>query len=437
MSGVAGGNLRPGELIAGRYRLRTKLPDQGELSRWEAEDPDGARVEVVGPQAHVLLRPGVKEAFLSTATVEHPAALPVYWQGLMGGLPLRVRGVTTGTLAGRRLTVAEAHALAGWLGTSVDATPQLSASDIVLDQGGVPRLAPTGIPPSQSVARAAHVQAPEGVGPVAGRYGLGVLLHEAVTGRRPEGPPATGDAAFDATLTALLGPPADRRLPAAAPPPTFAPPAEAPPSSAVPAPVPERVRLQGRYVVAVPIRDLSAEDRARALDLSGVDPNAWSQLADKPALWPVEVADTPQQAALLLRRFAGLSARVVDTGPAWPLVLPVLGAMALLGASIFLPYLLLGVLALLVVFGAGLRRARATITARAGLEAWTEAAARSTDPSPAGRRRALRRQLRSADLPAVIAADLRSDLEAAEDDARLRDVETRFAQHRAWERDPG
>ncbi|MFN7147310.1 MAG: hypothetical protein ACK4YP_26315, partial [Myxococcota bacterium] len=175
------------------------------------------------PAGHVLLRPGVRDAFVGLRLPDHPAALPTLATDVVDGLPVRVRPATHGSIEGVRLTAPEVVAAAGWLAPALLQAEgvglgELGPEDLVRDADGVLRLAPTGVPRVESVARVPRHRAPEAASSgEADLYGLGVTLYHALTGAWPTDAraPASAHGAgpdADALLDGLLSAdPAARR----------------------------------------------------------------------------------------------------------------------------------------------------------------------------------------------------------------------------------
>jgi hypothetical protein len=148
--------MRPGTRVAARFEVVGELPPAGDLRRFAVRDGETS-AEAVTPAAHVLLRPGVREAFLALALPDHPSSFSALATDTILGAPVRVRPATRGTFEGVRLAPADAVALAGWLGPAILAAGgagggELGDDDLVVDDAGVVRLAPSGVPRAESLA---------------------------------------------------------------------------------------------------------------------------------------------------------------------------------------------------------------------------------------------------------------------------------------------
>jgi hypothetical protein len=217
--------MKPGALVAGRWKLTHELPGTRDSWRWACEDSQGQeRAECVGLRPSVALWPGARESFAAGGNLMHEAALPVLARDVLDGVPVRVRPRTRGGLG--RLSAREALAVAGWLGGAVTAGAgaaggSLRGEDVVVGEDGVPRFAPLGVAPPKAVQANPWAPPERDTAPpdaAADLYGLGVLLHEAVGGtlpwpattqaelerRRGMERPRLGDPALDGALDGLM-----------------------------------------------------------------------------------------------------------------------------------------------------------------------------------------------------------------------------------------
>lgn len=435
--------MRVGTKVGGRWTLLRELGGEEDLARWEAEDAAGTRVEVVAPRPHALLRPGARESFAAARPPDHPAALPELARDVVDGVPVRVRPLTRGTLAGVRLTPAEAVAIAGWLGPAVLAGSgigggELRPEDVAIDPEGAPRLAPAGLPRGESLARVPVQRAPEGARDArADLFGLGVTLWRAVTGQEPR-PARTAaelasrdvpvplaslagapDEHADAVLAGLLSPDPDARAAALPAAPT------APPRLPLPAPVPAPVlatlpaapasseRLP-KYVVSVPLRGLSADALRRVAARAGSDPDAVRRAAARGGEWALGGADIELDAQALARRSvaAGLPATsgttVAPKVVQYWIIAIVCAILAPLSGFV-LPFLALA--ALLVYMGAV--NFRVMYRVAEVRHTWQDRArAPARADTPEGALAAVRARLDLADLPDPVLVDLRARVEA-------------------------
>jgi hypothetical protein len=416
-------------------------PLLGELRRFQL---DGA--EAVAPAAHVLLRPGVREAFSGTR-VAHFAALPTLGDDVLDGLPVRVRPVTRGTGDDLRLTPADAVALAGWLAPAVlagggAAFGELGPEDIALADDGLVLFAPSGVPRVESVARPPVTRAPEGAATAeADLYGLGATLHRAVTGNWPgtpyRPPGAAGlDPAADALLTGLLSPdPVARRAAVAdlVPVPFLAPLPEEPPkapavrttSSVQTAPVSPAVPLP--WAVTVPLKGLSEASLRLVAARSGVDTAAVRSAVTRGA-WAVDAVGTEAEARRILARLEAVGVRgevrVTRAPKVVQFVLLAVIAVVVGGiAGIWLPFLGLAAF-LLYLAVANLWGMVRVAELRLMIQERDRAAL--PDTAPESRARAFRRRLAGAEISEIVLADLRDRLipvEARIDELRAHEAE--------------
>ncbi|MFN7142411.1 MAG: hypothetical protein ACK4YP_01445 [Myxococcota bacterium] len=58
--------MKPGTRIAGRWVVDAELPGNEEIRRFRVRDGDTV-AEAIAPAGHVLLRPGVRDAFVGLA----------------------------------------------------------------------------------------------------------------------------------------------------------------------------------------------------------------------------------------------------------------------------------------------------------------------------------------------------------------------------------
>ncbi len=339
----------PGKRIGGRYELQREQVAEEDLRRWKAVDiQTGTQVEIVTPRPHALLREGAREAFGEVAFA-HAAVLPVLAELEEDGVPYVVRPATQGTLAGVRLTPAEASALLGWLVPAIIAgrgryNGELRGEDVVIDESGTPRLAGLLLPRGESLARVPHHRAPEIVeGQTATEasdlFGLGVLVYRALTGaypwpatstsqlrRRETAAPRVSDhlavsESLDAAVAGLLELDPEVRLaasrgiaPSTAPLVTAAPLHDAPvvqrAQQARPAPAP-----RPQFVVVVNLTGLSENQLRRIAVRTGVDFEGVRRAAERGGDWLMDVADSQSDADRAARRAQarGIPVRVERT----------------------------------------------------------------------------------------------------------------------------
>ncbi|MBN1336372.1 MAG: hypothetical protein JXB39_10460 [Deltaproteobacteria bacterium] len=186
---------RPGDRIAGRWRILSESRGTDDLRRWSVEDTStGDRAEAVEPSAVARVRPGSLDGFRAatyqgTDPVRLPATLVESDEG-----PVAVRVPTKGTLADvPALDAEQALALARWLAPSlvpaaVAPRGRLEPEDLVVDGDGRVRLAPSGIPSAEGpVPRHTAPEVLAGAPPTEGSalFGLGVLLYRRLVGAWP------------------------------------------------------------------------------------------------------------------------------------------------------------------------------------------------------------------------------------------------------------
>lgn len=183
-------------LVLGRFLLGEPAPAPEGLSRFRAVDQaTGQRVDVLGPNAAAMIRPGAAERFQAAAALaaSHPALLQPILSGVEERRPLLVRAPSEPLGALPRLDAGQAIALAAWLAPALSQAQDalggiLSPDDLVRDPEGLLRLAPRGLVAPAGALRASAYCAPEqqgGAPPLPGSalYGLGVMLFEATTGQ--------------------------------------------------------------------------------------------------------------------------------------------------------------------------------------------------------------------------------------------------------------
>lgn len=447
--------MRPGTRVAGRWVVEAELPAAGDLRRFRvrAGAPDGEVAEAVTPAAHVLFRPGVREAFLRLSLPDHPAALPTLATDVVDGLPVRVRPATRATLEGVRLSPSDAVALAGWLAPPVLAGGglgggELGDDDLVVDDAGTVRLAPSGVPRAESVARVPHHRAPEGTsGADADLYGLGVTLYRAVTGVWPsrdvKPPPASahgGSTEADDVLAGLLSPePQARRAavgglpeaPVTLPESALAPAAPAPTSTVasgsstairVTAPPPITLTTVSGpilpWAVLVPLRGLSPAAVRVIASRAAADPEAVRRAAQKGATWCVDTAETEAEANRILKRLenAGVKGghvamtkapRVIQYG-----LLAIVSVIVGLVSGLILPF---GAIAAILLYMAAVNLKGMFAVAEVRLHVQDRARAALPDTAPEARVRTLRRRVAAAELPEIVLSDLRGEVARLEE----------------------
>ncbi len=190
---------RTGERIAGRWEVGPEVVGTRELRRYRLTDlQSGETLELSELRTSVGLHPGADRAFLKAITnmPQAPAAMPCVPITTDKGTAC-ISHVTAGTLADREfsLTADQVLDLCRWLAPAILApgSPhqgRLRPEDIVLDDAGVPRLLPTGLPAGDATLEIPFFAAPEVLRgrapkPASGLYGLGVILYRALTGSLP------------------------------------------------------------------------------------------------------------------------------------------------------------------------------------------------------------------------------------------------------------
>lgn len=455
--------MRAGTRISGRWIVETEISAESAAGRGGAADLRRFRVrdgdivaEAVAPAAHVLFRPGVRDTFLGLSVPDLPAALPTLATDLVDGLPVRVRPTTRGTLEGARLSPAEAVAIAGWLAPTLLAANglgggELGEEDLVVDQSGIVRLAPSGVPRAESVARVPHHRAPES-GPssapstAADLYGLGVTLYHAVTGTWPSreglGPPTASSfgvaADADDLLAGLLSRDADaRRLAVAGLPeaPVILPDTALAPAVATPTPLqqvstgvrvtapppptlPNTSALMLPWAVLVPLRGVSPAGLRVIASRAAADPAAVLRAAQKGSTWCIDTAGSEAEAIRILKRLesAGVRGGHLAVTKAPRVVQYVLLAVVsvIIGAvsGLLLPF---GGIAAVLLYMAAVNLKGMFAVAETRLHVQERTRAALPDTAPEARARALRQRVAAAELPEIVLADLRSEVARLED----------------------
>ena len=431
--------------VAGHFRIERELVAEEDLRRWAAVDErSGEPVEVVAPRAHVLLREGARETF-DQVSFDHPAVLPVLARVEMEGVPMRVRPMTQGSLAGVRLTPDEAWAVARWLVPAVCAGGgvfggELRPEDILVDASGVPRLGAIRLPRPDSVARVPFHRAPEvdedsPPSVAADLYGLGVVLYRAVTGVEPypadsasqlrmrslDASPVSAHIEvpleLDAVLSALVSlDPGAREAVSLEPLP------EAPTlvlAREHDAPVAARV-LPSRspsapsdpaFAVVVSLVRARDEVVRRVAARAGVGVEVVRKAAAQGQYWVLDVAETQPEAGRLARRHTVRGLEATARGTTAPRIAQHL-FVALVSLLLFIPapapwhWVFVGVAVLFL--GLAVRALREGVEVARVRWAVQERARSAVGPGPEGRAWTLERRLREADhLPAPLRADLR------------------------------
>lgn len=198
-----------GPLVHGRFAPGRTLATDGQLTVLRGRDQSTSEeVELVRLEPHAALRDGARERF-ARAWVPRSPPHPAWMSPLAGPAPSESPvGVRPPTQAlwtpAIRLSADEVRQAAGWLGAALLAgAPGLGGAldhrDLVIDAGGVPRISPSGLKRTASVADLPRHRPPVvEPGPAGERdaalYGLGVVLFRALTGAWP------ADGASPATL---------------------------------------------------------------------------------------------------------------------------------------------------------------------------------------------------------------------------------------------
>lgn len=236
--------------VHGRFTPEQTLASDGQLTVLRGRDRTTAdEVELVRLEPHVALREGARARFAEAwvpRSPPHPAWMSPLAGPAPGEPPIGVRPATQALWSpALRLRADEVRQAAGWLGAAVLAgAPGLGGAldhrDLVIDTDGVPRISPSGLLRTASVADLPRHRPPEvEPGPAGERdaalYGLGVVLFRALTGAWPAdgaSPAALHEAQrqprraraldpsipadVDALLAALLDPEPAHRAPALA-----------------------------------------------------------------------------------------------------------------------------------------------------------------------------------------------------------------------------
>jgi hypothetical protein len=448
--------------IAGHYRIERELVAEEDLRRWAAVDErDDSPVEVIAPRAHALLREGARAAF-DQVWFEHEAVLPVLARVEVEGVPMRVRPISQGSLAGARLTPDEALLVARWLVPAVRAGAgafggELRPEDILVDASGVPRLGAIRLPRPDSVSRVPFHRAPEVLAEAdddaaptvsSDLFGLGVLLYRAVTGVEPYpadsasqlrlrshgAPPLSEYVEVPPELERIVNglvslDPGDRDAVEIVPP-------EEPPTLVLvrehDAPVAARV-LPSRnsppqsdppWAVVVPLLRASEDVVRRIAARAGVGPDVVRRAAETGQYWVLDVADSQHEAMRLARRHAvrGLDARPHGTaapGMAQHLLVALVSLVLWMLAPKPWGWAFLGVTVLFV--GLAVRALRRGVEVARVRWAVSERQRVAVAAGPEGRAWTLERRLREAEqIPAPLRADLRDAVDAVQ--GRLEDL---------------
>jgi serine/threonine-protein kinase len=237
-------------LILGRYRLLERLASGGSAEVWRARDEQLDReVAVKRLHPHLVLaaasRKRLEAEARAAARLSHPGIVEIYDVEASGASPVLVMELVEGESLAARILRAGPLPARGAAAVGADVADALfhahrlgvihrdvKAANVILGRDGRTRLVDFGIAHSLAAATerltqtgavmgTLHAMAPEQLadGPITPRtdlYGLGVVLHEALTGRSPyavtspvglaeaqrAGPPALDD--LDPALAALV-----------------------------------------------------------------------------------------------------------------------------------------------------------------------------------------------------------------------------------------
>lgn len=226
--------MKSGTAVLGRFELGEALPAPEGMKRWRAIDrASGEAVEVVAPDAAVLIRPGAADRFLAAARLpgDEPALLSPLQSGREDRLPVAVRAPVHPVARLPRLDGEQALALARWLAPAALKAEEALAGhfvpeDLVMDERRVVRIAPRGLQEASGVIAARPHRAPERADgsparPGSALFGLGVMLFQATSGRLPASGERLRDvdpgqpAELDALLAELCSGDPERRRAAA------------------------------------------------------------------------------------------------------------------------------------------------------------------------------------------------------------------------------
>ncbi len=353
--------MKAGDLIQSRYRLGAPWALGTERTAWSARvEPTGERVVVVVPGAALLLRTDGRAAWERYTPETHPALLPILERSEVAldgtRVPVRIYPYFAAITAAAPDPAWAAGPLAGAAAALKDAA--LEPGDLVEDATGAPVLVPTGLP-ARRVLNASEPRSIE-------------MQLEGLLQRPPARQPATPA-------------PTHRRAPS------------------------------GRYRLLIPLDGYETQRRAGILRRSGVAPEAWSRLPDRPSRWLALATD---DVSLLEERKAafvrsGFTTEVLDLKAGRPrsdAVLVVL-MLGLLPLFLFSPPLALVLLLGLVAVGLVTQlKARARLgTATLAAHAWSVAA-----EQPADALTELHRHLSDTELPLAVRQDLAATVEEAE-----------------------
>ncbi len=370
-------------LVLGRFLRGEAAPAPVGLKRWRAVDQaTGEPVDLVGPDASVLIRPGALEQFQAAAGLraDHPALLLAEHSGMEDRRPLLVRAPSEplGTLP--RLDADQALALAAWLAPAAIEAQQalggmLSPDDLVVDELGQVRLSPRGLGAAGALKPPPY-QAPEqrdGAPPLPGSalYGLGVMLFQATTGqpylpgRRARALDPSLPESLDLLLAALCDPDPQRRLQAAQALPEGQPvllprpsamTVEAP-SSTLPTPSEPEVAPAEAWHLVLASPPATAAARGRLAALLDLPREVLEPMVERDEAISLDRAASPDraQARLAQLRELGIEATVVPPASPWAAALlftTALGAVS--GVTLGLVGAVLGLFASFLVLAASL-----------------------------------------------------------------------------------